>query len=45
MLSRGYQGFPLVASQSPGDWRDIAALTLTVILALLGQATDLRFGR
>lgn len=37
MLSRGYQGLPPVEKIPPGGRRDILALTLTVILALLGQ--------
>lgn len=37
MLSRGYQGIPLVEKVSPGGKRDVLALTLTVIVALLGQ--------
>lgn len=37
MLSRGYQGIPPVEKIPPGGKRDILALTLTVILALLGQ--------
>ncbi len=37
MLSRGYQGIPPVEKMPPGGKRDILALTLTVILALLGQ--------
>lgn len=38
MLSRGYQGLPPVEKVAPGGRRDILALTLTVILALVGQA-------
>lgn len=37
MLSRGYQGLPPVERIQPGGRRDILALTLTVIVALLGQ--------
>lgn len=37
MLSRGYQGIPLVEKVPPGGKRDFLALTLTVIVALLGQ--------
>lgn len=37
MLSRGYQGILPVEKIPPGGKRDILALTLTVILALLGQ--------
>lgn len=39
MLSRGYQGVPpMIEKVSSGGQRDIIALSLTVILALLGQA-------
>ncbi len=38
MLARGYQGIPPIEKVSSGGRRDIVALTLTVILALLGQA-------
>lgn len=37
MLSRGYQGLPPVEKVSPGGRGDVLALTLTVIVALLGQ--------
>ena len=37
MLSRGYQGIPPVEKVPPGGRRDVVALTLTVIVALLGQ--------
>lgn len=37
MLSRGYQGVPPREKIPQGDRRDIIALTLTVILALVGQ--------
>jgi cobalt/nickel transport system permease protein len=37
MLSRGYQGIPPIEKVPSGGKRDILALTLTVILALLGQ--------
>lgn len=37
MLSRGYQGIPLVEKVPLGGKRDVLALTLTVIVALLGQ--------
>lgn len=37
MLARGYQGIPPVYDIPPGGRRDIIALTLTLILALLGQ--------
>jgi cobalt/nickel transport system permease protein len=37
MLSRGYQGLPVVEKVPPGGRHDVVALTLTVILALLGQ--------
>lgn len=38
MLARGYQGVPPVFDVPSGGRRDIVALTLTLILALLGQA-------
>lgn len=38
MLARGYQGVPPIADLPAGGKRDIVALTLTLILALLGQA-------
>ncbi|MBD1899414.1 cobalt ECF transporter T component CbiQ [Trichocoleus sp. DQ-A3] len=41
MLSRGYQGLPPVEKVPSGGRRDIVALTLTVILALLGQVVYL----
>jgi cobalt/nickel transport system permease protein len=41
MLARGYQGVPPVEKVPKGGRRDIFALTLTVILALLGQAVYL----
>ncbi|HEY9708863.1 MAG TPA: cobalt ECF transporter T component CbiQ [Oculatellaceae cyanobacterium] len=41
MLARGYQGVPIVEKVPPGGQRDIVALTLTVILALLGQGVYL----
>jgi cobalt/nickel transport system permease protein len=37
MLARGYQGLPPVEKVPSGGRRDIVALTLTLILALLGQ--------
>jgi len=37
MLSRGYRGVPPIEKVPPGGKRDIVAITLTVILALLGQ--------
>lgn len=37
MLARGYQGVPKVEKLAAGGWRDLVALTLTVIIALLGQ--------
>ena len=37
MLSRGYQGIPPVEKVSSGGRRDVVALTLTLVLALLGQ--------
>ena len=41
MLSRGYQGVPEVEQVPEGGRRDVIALTLTVILVLLGQAVYL----
>jgi cobalt/nickel transport system permease protein len=41
MLARGYQGVPIVEKVPSGGQRDIVALTLTVILALLGQGVYL----
>lgn len=38
MLSRGYQGIPQLEKVPTGGRRDVVALTLTAILALLGQA-------
>lgn len=38
MLSRGYAGLPPVADVKSGSRRDRVALTLTLILALVGQA-------
>ena len=38
MLSRGYQGIPPVEKVPPGGRSDVVALTLTLVLALLGQA-------
>lgn len=38
MLARGYQGIPSVEKVPKGGRRDIVALTLTLIVALLGQA-------
>lgn len=38
MLARGYQGVPPVHNLPAGGKRDIVALTLTLLLALLGQA-------
>jgi cobalt/nickel transport system permease protein len=37
MLSRGYQGLPPIEKVPPGGRRDVTALTLTAIVALLGQ--------
>jgi cobalt/nickel transport system permease protein len=37
MLARGYQGVPVVEKVSSGGRRDLVALTLTTVLALLGQ--------
>jgi cobalt/nickel transport system permease protein len=42
MLSRGYRGVPPIEKVPPGSKRDIVALTLTIILALLGQVIYLR---
>lgn len=41
MLARGYQGLPPVEKVPKGGRRDIVALTLTIILALVGQAVYL----
>jgi cobalt/nickel transport system permease protein len=41
MLARGYQGVPPLEKVPKGRWRDVVALTLTVIVALLGQAVYL----
>ncbi|MGL5806661.1 MAG: cobalt ECF transporter T component CbiQ [Xenococcaceae cyanobacterium] len=41
MLARGYQGLPPVREMSKGGKRDMVALTLTALLALLGQAVYL----
>jgi cobalt/nickel transport system permease protein len=41
MLARGYQGVPPVEKLPKGERRDIVALTLTVIVALVGQAVYL----
>ncbi|HAA28368.1 MAG TPA: cobalt ECF transporter T component CbiQ [Cyanobacteria bacterium UBA8553] len=41
MLARGYQGIPIVEKVPSGGQRDILALTLTVILAMIGQAVYL----
>lgn len=38
MLSRGYQGVPPTAKVPSGGRRDVLALTMTVILALLGAS-------
>jgi cobalt/nickel transport system permease protein len=37
MLSRGYQGTPVAVAPVKTGWHDIAALILTLALALLGQ--------
>ena len=37
MLSRGYQGIPPMEKIAPGGKQDLVALTLTLLLALLGQ--------
>jgi cobalt/nickel transport system permease protein len=42
MLSRGYQGLPPNRNISKGGKRDMVALTLAVLLALLGQAVYLK---
>lgn len=41
MQARGYQGVPVVENVSSGGRRDLLALTLTVLVALLGQAVYL----
>lgn len=41
MLARGYQGIPLREKVPKGGFLDVVALTLTVILALFGQAVYL----
>jgi cobalt/nickel transport system permease protein len=41
MLARGYQGVPPVEKLPKGERRDIVALSLTVIVALVGQAVYL----
>jgi cobalt/nickel transport system permease protein len=41
MLSRGYQGIPVLEKVPKGGRWDVVALTLTIILALLGQAVYL----
>ena len=41
MLARGYQGLPPISEVPAGNRRDLAALTLTVVVALLGQAVYL----
>ncbi|WP_431191429.1 cobalt ECF transporter T component CbiQ [Funiculus sociatus] len=38
MLARGYQGLPPVEKMPPGGRNDMIALSLTIILALIGQA-------
>ena len=38
MLARGYQGVPPIEKVPSGGWRDILALTVTLLVALLGQA-------
>lgn len=37
MLARGYQGSPPISDPPRGDWRDILALSLTLLVVLLGQ--------
>jgi cobalt/nickel transport system permease protein len=41
MLARGYQGFPVMEKVTKGGRRDVIALTVTVIISLLGQAVYL----
>ncbi|MBW4578894.1 MAG: cobalt ECF transporter T component CbiQ [Tildeniella nuda ZEHNDER 1965/U140] len=41
MLSRGYEGLPPATTSASGDRRDVIALTLTVVLTLLGQGVYL----
>ncbi len=41
MLSRGYQGLPLTGEIPKGGQRDILALSLTTVFALLGQTVYL----
>ena len=41
MLARGYQGLPPVGEVPAGSRRDLAALTLTAVVVLLGQAVYL----
>lgn len=41
MQARGYQGVPVVEKVPPGGWRDLVALTITVIVVLLGQVVYL----
>jgi cobalt/nickel transport system permease protein len=38
MLARGYTGVPTVGEVPQGTQRDLFALTLTLVVALLGQA-------
>lgn len=38
MLARGYQGVPIVEKVPSGGRRDVTILSLTIVLALLGQA-------
>lgn len=38
MLARGYQGVPIVEKVPSGGRRDVLVLTLTLVLALLGQS-------
>jgi cobalt/nickel transport system permease protein len=37
MLARGYQGVPVVEKVPSGGRRDLIVLTLTTVLALVGQ--------
>jgi cobalt/nickel transport system permease protein len=37
MLARGYQGVPVIETVPSGGRKDVVVLTLTTVLALLGQ--------
>lgn len=41
MLARGYQGITLIEKVPPGGRRDLVALSLTLVVAVLGQAVYL----